>query len=119
MNNHPTLCLHVPVSIESNGRTLSGELYLPRNAQALRICILHGENAVTCRRLGALLTNDETATLTLHADGPICAGEMIGVVDWVRSRRLLQSLAIKIIAPPRDAYAVKKAAMFRPVAVSA
>lgn len=119
MYYHPTLCLHVPVTVSTRGRVLTGELYLPKAALALRVCIMHGENEMTCRRLGSLLTNDTTATLTLRSDSPVSAGEMIGVVDWIRSRRLLQTLSIKIVAPPSDAHAVITAATYRPVAVSA
>jgi hypothetical protein len=87
-----------------------GELYLPKAARTLRLCILHGENPVTSRRLGSLLANDETAVLTLRTDAAVSARELSGIVDWIRSRRLLQRLAIRMIAAPPDP---------RPAAVSA
>jgi|GEM_PF-6953738 len=96
---HPTLCLHVPVSVCADGRTFSGDLYLPKAAQALRLCILQGQSRVAAQRLGALLANGETATLTLNTDEPLTAAEATGIIEWIRTRRLLQRLAIKVIAP--------------------
>jgi hypothetical protein len=99
MHYQPSLCLHVPVPVTAHGRKLQGELYLPRDAKTLRLCILQRESAILCSRLGSLLANPHTATLTLCADGAISVDELMVVVEWVRSRRLLQSLAVKIVAP--------------------
>jgi hypothetical protein len=77
---------------------LPGELFLPKNARSLRLCILKDETAVACRRIGSLLSNAQTATLTLRTDAPISLREVGTIVEWVRSRRLLGTLAIKIVA---------------------
>lgn len=99
MDFHPTLCLHVPVNVSTNGRLLCGDLFLPKAPAVLRLCVLQGESAVTSRRLGSLLANAETATLSLCTDAPLSADEAIGILEWIRSRRLLQHLAVKVIAP--------------------
>lgn len=117
MQKH-TLCLHFPVSVPAHGRALTGELYLPKAARALRVCIVR-EDPTWCRRLGSLLASPTVATLTLRSDTAVSAGEMIDIVDWVRSRRLLRSLEIRILAPASDEAALRKAALVRPVAVSA
>jgi hypothetical protein len=64
------------------------------------LCILQGESAITSRRLGSLLANADNASLTLRTDVAMSAQELTEVVKWIRSRRLLQMLAIKMIAPP-------------------
>ena len=99
MHSQPELCLHVPVTVRVNGATLNGELYLPKGALALRLCVLHRETAVTCSRLGSLLTNSHTATLALCSDEPVSSELILGVAAWVRSRRLLQALTVRVVAP--------------------
>lgn len=91
--------LHVPVSVPVQGRAISGELYLPKAARALRLCIVN-ENTTWCRRLGSLLTNSTTATLTLRSEETVTAGELLEIVAWVRSRRLLGSLGVRLLNPP-------------------
>lgn len=115
MYYQPSLGLHIPVAINARGRVLSGELYLPKRAQTLRVCIARGTNALTCRRLGSLLSNAQTATLMLHTDGPVSAGEFNAVLDWVRSRRLLAGLAIKVVASHDDVPAVERATRRAPL----
>lgn len=117
MQQH-TLCLHFPVNVPAHGRSFSGELFLPKAAKALRVCIVN-EDETWCRRLGSLLTNATVATLALRADTAVSAGELIDIVDWVRTRRLLRTLGIRVIAPASQQEALQKAARFRPVAVSA
>ena len=117
MQQH-TLCLHFPVNVPAHGRTFAGELFLPKAAKALRVCIVD-EDQTWCRRLGSLLTSSTVATLTLRSDGAVSAGQLIDIVDWVRSRRLLRSLGIRILAPASDAAALQKARLFRPAAISA
>lgn len=96
----PSLGLHVPVALCAGERILTGELYLPKKPQHLRLCITTKGNALTCRRLGSLLSNAQTATLTLHADGPLSSPDLQAVVQWIRSRRLLAGLTIKIVSAP-------------------
>lgn len=99
MHTQPELCLHVPVTVRVDGEALCGELYLPKGARSIRLCVLHRESAITCSRLGSLLTNSHTATLALRSDEPVSSELVLGVADWVRSRRLLQTLAIRVVAP--------------------
>lgn len=99
MHSQPELCLHVPVSVRVNGTALHGELYLPKGALTLRLCVLHRETAVTCSRLGSLLTNAHTATLALCSDEPVSSELILSIAAWVRSRRLLDALAIRVVAP--------------------
>lgn len=108
MYYQPSLGLHVPVALNARGRILAGELYLPKRAQSLRVCIARGSNPLTCRRLGSLLSNAQTATLMLHTEGPVSAGEFHAVLDWVRSRRLLAGLTIKVVASYGDVAAVER-----------
>lgn len=108
MYYQPSLGLHLPVAISARGRVLTGELYLPKKAQSVRVCIARGGNPLTCRRLGSLLSNAQTATLMLHADEPVSAGEFSAVLEWVRTRRLLAGLAIKIVASHGDVEAVER-----------
>lgn len=89
--------LHVPVRVPVQNRLLAGELYLPKAARAVRVCIVN-ENSLWCRRLGSLLTNATTATLTLCSETPVTALEICEIVAWVRSRRLLGSLEVRLLA---------------------
>lgn len=100
MHTHPALCLHVPVTVCTNGLTLPGELYLTKAARAVRLCILQGESAITARRFGSLIANGENASLTLRSDAPLSIDQFEEIVAWIRSRRLLGSLAVKVVAPP-------------------
>lgn len=100
MHSHAALCLHVPVTVCTNGLRLSGELYLPKAARAVRLCILQGESAIVSRRLGSLLANSDNASLTLRSDNPLTIDQFEDIVAWIRSRRLLESLSVKIVAPP-------------------
>lgn len=97
MQHRRTLCLHFPVCVPANGRTFSGELYLPKAARSLRICVVT-EDDTWCRRFGALLVNATTATLTLHSEAAPTAGELLEIGRWARSRRLLSSLAVRFLA---------------------
>jgi hypothetical protein len=69
--------------------------------------------------MAVLLAAVRVATLTLQAPAPLSSGEMLYIIDWVRSRRLLQRFPIGLMAPKADRDAAIKAASRRPVAVSA
>jgi hypothetical protein len=97
--NRPIIYLHVPVSVPVQGRAIRGELYLPKAARALRLCIVN-ENRTWCQRLGSLLTNPSTATLTLRSENAITTGELLEIVAWVRSRRLLGALGLRLLTSP-------------------
>lgn len=99
MQNRTIFYLHIPVRVPVQGREIRGELYLPKAARALRLCIVN-ENRTWCRRLGCLLTNASTATLTLRSETVVTTGELLEIVAWVRSRRLLGSLGVRLLAPP-------------------
>ena len=113
------MCLHFPVRVSASGTQLSGELYLPKGARGLTIRVVHGESEVQRRRMAVLLAAVRVATRTIQSETPLSSGEMLYVIDWVRSRRLLQSFQIGLMAPRADRDAALKAASRRPVSVSA
>lgn len=119
MQSSTRVFLHVPVSIAISGTTFSGRLSVPRTATALGICIEHPGHEREQRKLTSLLADIGVAALTVRAEAPLSLSQMVGLVDWVRSRRLLRALPIGIIAPGAEGAAALKAAQHRPVAVPA
>ena len=114
------LYLRLPVAIESSGETLAGEIYLPSRMRGLSICVTSSRTSPVqrqhvCERLGEA----GRAALLLLVPGQLLPRHVIAAVDWVRSKRLLRTLPIAIVALGNDTASARKAAHLRPVAVSA
>jgi hypothetical protein len=109
----------VPVSVSLSGMTMPGSLSIPRTAAALGVCIEHPGQERDTKRLIGDLARVGLATLTVRAEETLSLGDMVSLIDWVRSRRLLRALPIGVIAPGAEGAAALKAAQHRPVAVPA
>ncbi|HKU68523.1 MAG TPA: hypothetical protein VJP85_12165 [Candidatus Baltobacteraceae bacterium] len=118
MNDNATLCLHIPVAISLGTRTLHGELALPAHASEVRVCIGHEDDRAAQRREARKYAEREIAALNLVSGSTMTSGDILKVIDWVRSRRLLQPLPISLLAPSAQARAALKAAHHRPASVS-
>ena len=116
MNDNAALCLHIPVAISLGSRTLRGELALPAHAHEVRVCIGDEIDRAAQRREARRYAQHEIAALNLP-DTPMTSGELLKVIDWVRSRRLLQPLPISLLTPSTQARAALKAAHHRPACV--
>jgi hypothetical protein len=119
MQSSSAAYLQVPVSIALTGTTIAGSLSIPRTASALGVCIEHPGQERETKRLVADLAVLGIAALTLRCEEALSLGDIVAVIDWVRSRRLLRSLPIGFIAPGAEGAAALKAAQHRPVAVPA
>jgi hypothetical protein len=119
MQSSSPVYLHVPVSVSLSGMTMPGSLSIPRTAAALGVCIEHPGQERDTKRLIGDLARVGLATLTVRAEETLSLGDMVSLIDWVRSRRLLRALPIGVIAPGAEGAAALKAAQHRPVAVPA
>jgi len=105
---------HVSLMIRVRGRRLGAELSLPKSAEALGVSIVHDERKARHRRMSALLAKIHLGTLTLYCPTPLSPGEVVGIVEWVRSRKLFQRLPVGIIAAG-DPRTVLKAPWRKPI----
>lgn len=119
MQSSTAAYLQVPVSVALAGATMRGSLSIPRTATALGVCIEHPGQERDQRELVRRLADHGIAALTVRCPRQLSLGDMVALIDWVRSRRLLRSLPIAIIAPGAEGAAALKAAQHRPVAVPA
>lgn len=113
-----TLCLHIPVAISLGQRVLEGELALPAGARELRVCIGRETDRALQRHEARACAKREIAALNLQSAMTMSSGDLLRVIDWVRSRRLLQPLPISLVLPSSDTRAGLKAAHHRPASVS-
>lgn len=113
-----TLCLHIPISISLGQRDIQGELALPAHATELRVCVGRESDRVLQRREARRCAKRDIAALNLQSTMTMTSGELIKVIDWVRSRRLLQPLPISLVLPSTDTRAGLKAAHHRPASVA-
>lgn len=118
MIDNATLCLHIPVAISLGSRTLHGELSLPAHANEVRVCIGGSGDRAAQRREARKYAEREIALLNLVSATTMSSGDLLKVIDWVRSRRLLQPLPISLLTPSTQARAALKAAHHRPASVS-
>lgn len=118
MNDNATLCLHIPVAISLGQRILAGELALPAGATELRLCVGRESDRAEQRREARRCAKRDIAALNLESAATMTSGDLLKVIDWVRSRRLLQPLAISLVTPLADTRAALKAAHHRPACVS-
>ncbi len=119
MPSSSAVYLQVPVSIALPATSIPGSLSIPRTAAALGLIIEHpGEERDTKKLIGDL-AHAGLAALKIRTEQPLSLGDMLALIDWVRSRRLLRSLSIGIIAPGAEGAVALKAAQHRPVAVPA
>jgi hypothetical protein len=118
MNENATLCLHIPVAISLGSRALHGELALPARASEVRVCIGDGSDRAAARREARRYAEREIAALNLVSTTTMTSGDLLKVIDWVHSRRLLQALRISLLTPSAQARAALKAAHHRPACVS-
>jgi hypothetical protein len=117
MDTNAMICLRIPVAISLGQRILHGELALPAQASHVRVCIVNDGDKV--ERLNARrYAKRKVAVLNLHSADALSSGDLLHVIDWVRSRRLLQQLTISLVLPADDAVAALKAAHHRPASVS-
>jgi hypothetical protein len=119
MQSSPAAYLQVPVNVELCETTLPGSLCIPQTATALGLCIEHPGEERYHRNLVRQLAAVGVAALTVRPERQLSLNEMVALVDWVRSRKLLRSLPIGLIAPAPEGPAALKAAEHRPVAVPA
>lgn len=117
-DNNATLCLHIPVAISLGSRTLLGELALPAHASEVRVCIGDGSDRAAQRREARRCAQREIAALNLECSASMTSGDLLKVIDWVRSRRLLQPLPISLLTPSAQALVALKAAHHRPACVT-
>lgn len=117
-DDNPTLCLHIPVAISLGQRVLHGELALPAGATELRLSIGRESDRAVQRRDARRLAKRDIAALNLESGKTMTSGDLLKVIDWVRSRRLLQPLPISLVTPSADARAALKAAHHRPASIS-
>lgn len=113
-----TLCLHIPVSISLGQRVIEGELALPAGATELRLCVGRESDRTLQRREARRCAKREIAALNLQSAMSMTSGDLIKVIDWVRSRRLLRPLPIALVLPTSDTRAGLKAAHHRPASVA-
>lgn len=113
-----SLCLHIPVAISLGSRTLHGELALPARASEVRVCIGDGTDRAAQRREARKCAQREIAALNLECATTMSSGDLLKVIDWVRSRRLLQPLPISLLTPSAQALVALKAAHHRPASVT-
>ena len=118
MSDNATLCLHIPVAISLGERILHGELALPARAREVRVCIGDVSNRAAKRRTARKCAEREIAALNIESTAIMTSGELLKIIDWVRSRRLLQPLPISLLTPSAQARAAIKAAHHRPASVS-
>lgn len=116
-DNSATLCLHIPVVISLGSRALCGELALPAHAREVRVCVADIADPAAARREARKCAECDIASLNLECVA-MTSGDLLRVIDWVRSRRLLQQLPISILAPSSATRAALKAAHHRPASVS-
>jgi hypothetical protein len=119
MQSSSAVYLAVPARISLGGTTFAASLCVPRTASALVICIQHPGQERDCADLAGHLAAAGLAALTIRAEHALSLSDMIALVDWVRSRRLLRSLRIGVIAHGAEGAIALKAAEHRPVAVPA
>lgn len=113
-----TLCLNIPVAISLGERVLHGELALPASATQLRVCIGREGDQALQRREARRCAKREIAALNLQSAMTMTSGDLLKVIDWVRSRRLLQPLPISLVLPSSDTRAALKAAHHRPASIA-
>lgn len=118
MHDTTTVCLHIPVSLSVGGQTLRGDLALPARASEVRVCIGRNRDRAAQRREAQECAKHEIAALNFSTPTSMTSGDLLRVIDWVRSRRLLQPLPISLMTPSADARAALKAAHHRPASVS-
>jgi hypothetical protein len=118
IENVSTLCLHIPVAISLGSRTLHGELALPARASEVRVCIADAPDRAVQRREARRYAEREIAALNLVSAATMTSGDLLKVIDWVHSRRLLQTLRISLLTSSTQARAALKAAHHRPACVS-
>jgi ABC-type transporter Mla MlaB component len=118
MFDNTTLCLHIPVTISLGQRELEGELSLPAGARELRLCIGRESDRVEQRREARRCAKHDVAALNLQSVEKMTSGDLLKLIDWVRSRRLLQEMSISLVTPPSEARAALKAAHHRPASVT-
>jgi hypothetical protein len=119
MQSPSAVYLQVPVSVALARTAMPGSLSIPRTAAALGVCIEHPGQERETKQLIGDLARVGIAALTVRAEQELSLGDMVALIDWVRSRRLLRSLPIGFIAPGSEGAAALKAAQHRPVAVPA
>lgn len=119
MQSSTAVYLQVPVNVALGGLTMPGSLSIPRTAAALGVCIEHPGQERDTKQLVGNLAREGLAALTIRAEEQLSLGDIVALIDWVRSRRLLRSLPIGIIAPGAEGASALKAAQHRPVAVPA
>lgn len=119
MQSSSAVYLQVPVNVDLFETSFPGSLCIPRTATALGLCIEHPGEERYHRNLAKQLAEVGVAALTVRPDRQLSLNEMVALVDWVRSRRLLRALPIGLIAPATEGAAALKAAEHRPVAVPA
>jgi hypothetical protein len=117
MDEGAMICLRIPVTVSLGQRILHGELALPAHAAEVRICVAHESDKALQRRESRRCTKRAIAALDLQSDEALSSGDLLRVIDWVRSRRLLQRLPISLVLPSEDAVAALKAAHHRPASV--
>jgi hypothetical protein len=117
MDEGTMICLRIPVTVALGERTLRGELALPAHAAELRVCIARQREKAIQRRMGGRYAKQGIAALNLQSADALTSGELLRVIDWVRSRRLLQQLPISLLLPSDEAVAALKAAHHRPACV--
>ena len=113
-----TLCLHIPVSISLGQRAIEGELALPAGATELRVCVGRENDRAFQRKEARRCAKREIAALNLQSTMSMTSGDLIKVIDWVRSRTLLRPLPISLVLPTSDTRAGLKAAHHRPASVA-
>src|SRR5579872_2789967 len=118
MDERSMICLHIPVTIALGERVLRGELSLPAHASEVRVRIGREGDKAAHRRQTRHRSKREIAALDLQTAQTLSSGDLLRVIDWVRSRRLLQRLPISLVLPSDDALAALKAAHHRPASVS-
>lgn len=116
IDNSATLCLHIPVAIPLGSRTLHGELALPAHASEVRVCVGDGTDRAAQRRQARKCAARAIAALNVES-ADMTSGDLLKIIDWVRSRRLLQPLPISLVTPSTQALAALKAAHHRPACV--
>jgi hypothetical protein len=117
MRDNTTLYLTIPVRIALGDRTLTGHLALPPTATEVRVSIGGAGSTVEQRRQAHLCARAAIASLNLQSPTDMTSGDLLKVIDWVRSRRLLQPLTVSLVTPPACALAALKAAHHRPASV--
>jgi hypothetical protein len=119
MQSSTAAYLQVPVSVALERSTMRASLSIPRTATALSVCIEHPGQEQEHRDLVGRLAAIDVAALTVRSFGQLSLTDMVTLIDWVRSRRLLRSLPIALITPGSEGAVALKAAQHRSVAVPA